>query len=364
MKISMFLPDLRGGGVERIRLVLAYEFARLGHDVEFVLMQARGELLDEAKASFPVVDLATPRARSVPLALARYLRGRRPSSLLAAMWPLTVIAPLAQRLSGHRCKVVVSEHAILSGEYGDWGMSHRALMTLSTRIGYRLADRRVGVSEGVAADMAVLSGMRNSAFDVIYNPVRPRQEPGRTATDNAERLWSVPKGVRILTVGTLKRVKNHQLLLRAFAQLNRSEARLMFVGDGPERESLLLLARDLGVDQRVVFAGFHHDPTPFYTSADLFVLSSNYEGFGNVIVEALACGLPVVSTNCPSGPSEILDGGQYGTLVPVGDVNSLAEGLKNSLSSKISSEKLKQRAAHFRPQVAADKYLKFLSGRN
>ena len=359
-RFSVLLPDLRGGGAERVNLDLAHEFARVGHEVEFVLRQARGELLEEARASFPVVDLGAPRVRFVPRVLARYLRHRRPDALLAAMWPLTVIAPIAQRLSGHRCKVLVSEHGILSAQYRDWGAAHRLLLRSSTGLGYRLADRRVGVSAGVADDMAALSTMRNDAFDVIYNPVPPRPNPDPAALDIADRLWSGPAGARILTVGTMKTVKNHSLLLRAFARLNRPDARLMFVGDGAGREALLSLARELGVAERVILAGFRPDPTPFYKTADLFVLSSDYEGFGNVIVEAMACGTPVVSTDCPAGPGEILDRGRYGTLVPVGDVESLTEGIQDSLAAPMPKDVLKQRAGHFSPQRAAKKYLELL----
>lgn len=360
MKISVLLPDLRGGGVERIRIVLADEFAAQGHSVEFVLMQARGDLLAEAQSRHSVVDLHCRRARSLPRALAHYLREARPDALLAAMWPLTVMAPLARRLSGHRCKVVVSEHGILSAQYREWGSLHRLLLRASTGFGYRLADHRVGVSIGVARDMASLSAMRKNAFTTIYNPVPPRAAPMTDALDLADRLWSGPAGARIVTVGTMKAVKNHPLLLRAFAQIDRPDARLMFVGDGAGREALVSLAQELGIAERVIFAGFHLDPTPFYKTADLFVLSSDYEGFGNVIVEALASGTPVVSTDCPSGPAEILENGKYGRLVPVRDEQALAAAMQEALAAPHDAAVLKQRASDFAPAIAARRYLELL----
>lgn len=358
--IAILLPNLRGGGAEHIQITLAHEFARAGHEVEFVLMQAGGELLEEARESFSVVDLNCPRARNLPRVLSRYLRQHRPDALLAAMWPLTVIAPISARLSGHRCKVLVSEHGILSAQYRDWGRAHRAALPSSMALGYRLAHSRVAVSAGVAADIAALSGLRRNAFDVIHNPVPPRPEPSKQAIRDVEALWSGSKGARIVTVGKMKAVKNHPLLLRAFARLDRSDARLMFVGGGPGRDALLSLACELGVAERVIFAGFHPDPTPFYQTADLFVLSSDYEGFGNVIVEALACGTPVVSTNCPSGPAEILENGKYGRLVPVRDAHALGDAMQQALAARHDPALLKQRASDFAPAIAAKRYLELL----
>ncbi|SFQ62869.1 Glycosyltransferase involved in cell wall bisynthesis [Roseivivax halotolerans] len=359
-RISILLPDLRGGGAERISIVLAHEFARAGHQVEFVLRQARGELLDEARQSFSVVDLDTARVRSVLRKLVTYLRQRQPDVLLAAMWPLTCIAPVASRLAGLRCKVLVSEHGILSAQYKDWGAAHRIALRATTGLGYRLAHRRIGVSDGVARDMAGLSSMAPDRFDTIYNPVPPRAEPSEAAIAAAEALWNAPPGQRLVTVGTMKAVKNHPLLLRAFAQLPRPGARLMFVGDGSERDALVSLAQELGVADRVIFAGFHPDPSPFYRTADLFALSSNYEGFGNVIVEALSCGTPVVSTDCPSGPNEILEGGRYGRLVPVGDEQALAQAMSDALAAPVDRDALIQRAADFAPAIAAQGYLALL----
>ncbi|MCC5966654.1 MAG: glycosyltransferase [Natronohydrobacter sp.] len=360
MRIQTLLPDLRGGGAERVNLDLAHEFARAGHEVAFVLMQARGELLDEAKAAFPVHDLGCTRARQVPRALARHLRRHRPDALLAAMWPLTVVAPLAVRLSRHRCKVLVSEHNTLSVQYREHGMWHRMAMRGSMAVGYRFAQCRVGVSAGVVADISALSRMGQVAFNVVHNPVAPRPKPSELARRDADALWSGPPGARFVTVGSMKAQKNHPLLLRAFARLDRPDARLMFVGDGAGRNALLALARELGVADRVILAGFHSDPTPFYQTADVFVLCSDYEGFGNVIVEALAQGLPVVSTDCPSGPAEILENGRFGRLVPVGDAPALAQAMEAALNAPADREALIRRAADFAPEIAAQRYLNVL----
>lgn len=359
--ISILLPNLSGGGVERIRLVLAHEFVRMGHDVEFVLRQAKGELLQEAEAAFPVIDLQNPRTHKLPVVLADYLRKRRPDALLAAIWPLTVLAPIACRLSGHRCPVVVSEHNTLTIQHRDRGWAHRTAMRGSMALGYRLANARVGVSKGVAKDISDLSGLPLGAFSVIYNPVPPRPIPGLDVLKRAEGLWPASAGARVVTVASMKAQKNLPLLLHAFARLQRVDACLMLVGDGVMRTDLEQLANTLGIVNQVVFAGFQDDPTPFYHSADVFVLSSDYEGFGNVIVEALACGTPVVSTDCPSGPAEILEGGKYGSLVPVGDEAALAEAMASALERKHDGAMLRARAEMFKPQVTAAEYLTLLS---
>ena len=142
--------------------------------------------------------------------------------------------------------------------------------------------------------------------------------------------------------------------------LARPDARLVLLGQGQNEAMLRALADELGIADRVIFAGFHPDPSPFYATADLFVLSSDYEGFGNVIVEALSFGLPVVSTDCPSGPAEILGNGRWGRLVPVGDAAALAGAMREALASPVDREALKRRAADFSPEIAARKYLDLL----
>ncbi|WP_370402016.1 glycosyltransferase [Sulfitobacter sp. JB4-11] len=358
--VALLLPNLRPGGAERVCLDLAHEFQKLGYQVEFVLLQARGELLAEVQRNFKVVDLNCDRARALPLKLWRYLRDRKPDALIAAMWPLTVIAPLAAAASGGNTKVLISEHNTLSIQYRNLHRSEALIMHALMYALYPLASARIGVSRGVVKDIARLSMLSPMKFTVIHNPVQSGPTPEDVEQRHADSLWLSPNGNRIIAVGSLKDQKNHPLLLSAFAKLNQPDAQLMIVGDGALRPSLEQHAANLNIADRVIFAGYQPDPTPFYHSADLFVLSSNYEGFGNVIVEALSCGTPVVSTNCPSGPAEILEDGRWGTLTPVGDADALAAAMQSSLDKSHDTEALKRRAADFAPEIAARKYLQAL----
>ena len=359
-RIALLLPDLRGGGAERVMLDLAHEFVRAGHDVEFVLMNASGHFLPNALQDSSVVDLSVTRIREVPGRLVRYLRGRKPDALIANMWPLTSMSVVSQALSGRGCKLLLLEHCVLSQQYASWGIAHGLLMKFSLTLTHRFADTIAAVSEGAAADLAALARLPIERISVLPNPIPKKARPSEEQRKAAETLWNSASGQRILAVGSLKNEKNYFVLLRAFALLGRFEARLMFVGDGELQQDLLSLAKLLGVADQVIFAGFHFDPAPFYATADLFVLSSDYEGFGNVIVEALSFGLPVVSTDCPSGPAEILDHGRYGRLVPVGDATALAAAIDSALKEPVDRDALIGRAADFAPELAARKYLDLL----
>lgn len=356
-RISVLLPDLRAGGAERLHVHLAREWLRLGLDVEFVLRQARGELLGQIPDGARIVDLSASRVRQSIWPLCAYLRERQPQALLAAMWPLTVVAPLAARLGGFRGRIIVSEHAQQSLSYLRRGKGHNTLMVASMRALYPWADARIAVSEGVANDMARLSGLPRRDIEVVHNPAAV----GKVLDKDACPLpIAMGDGPLILSVGTLKLVKRQDLLIRAFARLRLTNATLCIIGEGRERARLEALVETLGLQGRVLLPGYQADTAPWYAHADLFVLSSDHEGFGNVIVEALEQGTPVVSTDCPSGPREILDNGRYGALVPVGDVDALAKAMENSLAREHDHEALKRRACDFSVDKAAAAYLEVL----
>jgi glycosyltransferase involved in cell wall biosynthesis len=326
----------------------------MGYNVDIVLMTAEGDLLSHVPDHARVVDLRVSRIRRLPLPLARYLRAERPQALLVAMWPFSVVALLAARGSFTRTRVVVSDHNMLSLSARIDPRPAKPRLRLSLPA-YRLADGIVAVSGGVAADIARLGGLPTEAIRVIYNPAAHGRELPSAATARP------PGPKRIIAVGTLKPQKDHKTLITAFARLRATTpVKLTILGDGALRAELEEHTRRLGVDGDVDLPGFIADPYPHYLASDLFVLSSRYEGFANVIVEALECGLPVVATDCRSGPSEILDGERYGRLVPVGDVRALAEAMAEALDEKPDSLHQAERARDFTAEKAARAYLELL----
>jgi len=353
--IAILLPDLRGGGVERMRIHLSRYFISRGYLVDFILMKVDGELLQSVHESVCVYDLKASRIRSVLVPLIRYLRERKPDVLLAGVWPLTIVAVLAHNLSGRFGRVVISDHSLLSPATIANSWFKRVVLRLSIALFYPLANGRIAVSEGVADDLVALGNLDKSTIAVIHNPAAV----GRSLSESPKvQPWQGFRGKRILSVGTLKPVKDHETLIRAFALLRQKVvATLVVLGDGPLRPALERLVDELDLSDSVIMPGFVPETYPWYHGADLFALSSQYEGFGNVIVEALECGLSVVSTDCPSGPREILQDGIYGRLVPVGDVAKLASAMSEVLSSRYDRDKLMDRAKAFSVEEIAQHYL-------
>jgi glycosyltransferase involved in cell wall biosynthesis len=289
------------------------------------------------------------------------LRERQPHAIQVSMWPLTIVGILAHRLARSRARVVLSDHTTLSKHFPpSQPLVHRSL-AWTVRIFYPLADARVLVSKAAADDLARLSGIDRASLQIVYNPVgTPPEGLGRDAP--IEALWG-GADKRIITVGSLKEEKNHRLLIRSFAAaFAGGTAKLMILGEGALRRELETLAGELGVGGQVLLPGFAANPWPYYAAADLFVLSSDYEGFPLVLIEALRSGLPIVSTDCESGPREILEGGSYGTLVPVGDAQALARALSEALASQHDPQALRARAEMLSGQSTSDRYLELMSG--
>lgn len=360
MLILQVLPNLAGGGAERVAINLSTSWASSGHQVEFLLMELRGELLKTLSKNVIVHELNCERFRQSPLPLARFLRQRQPDVTLVHMWPLTSAAVLAWRLAGKPGKLFICEHTALS-EHVKRDSMPLAMVQLALRLTHRTATGVVTVSTGVAKDLAQLAGMSVQRVEVIHNPVvaaelaGPSQQPDIQILNN---LWRGLFRTHLVSVGSLSARKNYQLLLQAFAHVAPElDAALVILGEGNLRAILEQQVYELGLQGRVVMPGFHADPTPWYQAADLFVLSSDYEGLPTVLIEALACGTPVVSTDCPHGPAEILEQGRYGELVPVGDVFALSDGIRRALSRPWNREALQRRAQDFSIPKQAQAYL-------
>lgn len=367
--LALFVSGLSGGGVPRVMLNLARAIARRGHRVDVVTPRPEGPL----RALFPgearLVPLvgwpsrlpwvAGKRRRQVVAAipaLVRYLRRERPAALLAADHWVNFSAVVARALAGVPTRVAVSQHTHLSRH----AQARPIVRWLVPRL-YPRADAIVAVSRGVADDLAVDAGIPRERITVIYNPV-VTPEIGALAEAPVEHPWLAPGAPPVvLGAGRLVKQKDFPTLLRAFARVRaQRNVRLVVLGEGSRRADLERQARELGVADDVSLPGFVANPYAHMARAGLFVLSSAWEGFGNVLVEALACGCPVVSTDCPSGPAEILEGGAYGRLVPVGDDAALASAMLATLDTPPPAARLQARAADFTVERAARSYLALL----
>lgn len=358
-RIAVVLPDLGGGGAERLHLNLARAWSAKGMHVDFVLMRASGALRALVPASVGVIDLQVGRIRSAFNPLRSYLAQRRPDVTLAAMWPLTSLTALAWTAAGSPGRLFLSDHTQLSISRVHETRSPLWAMRASLASTYRLATGVVAVSQGVKNDLCSLGALPEDHVRVIYNPAAV--ETVLVSRSDGQGLWQPSAKRRILTAGSLKEQKDHRTLIRAFAALPLDlGAELVILGDGPLMAELAALVVELGLQGRVRLPGFTADPYGWFRSADLFVLSSRWEGFANVIVEALSYGLPVVSTECDSGPSEILAHGRYGRLVPVRDAVALARAIQLALSESAPREALFRRSRDFTVEKISAQYLDFM----
>jgi len=357
--ISIFLPSLRGGGAERVMLYLAWGFVERGYEVEFVLAKRVGTHLSEVPKNIKVVDLKAGRVlKSLP-PLVRYLRRSQPAALLSAMDHSNIVALWAKRLSRVPARVVVSVHNTLSMSVKHSNGRGR-LIPYIARWCYGWADGVVAVSRGVADDLSNTIGLAREKIRVIYNPVIV-PELFELAKEPVEHRWfRAGEPPVVLSAGRLTAQKDYPTLLRAFSLVIRAHPmRLVILGEGEERAGLEAMVRDLALEDVVSLPGFAKNPYAYMSKAKMFVLSSVWEGFGNVLVEAIAVGTPVISTDCPSGPAEILEGGKWGRLVPVGDIEALACAMELTLDDPASPD-VGLRAQDFDADVAVESYLRIL----
>ncbi len=343
--VAFFMHDLSGGGVERMRLRLAAGLAAHGHAVTLIVQSARGALLAEIPPGIDLVDLANPHTWSAVRPLAAVLRKRRPDILVSSLDHNNIAALCARILAGGTTRVVICQHNALSAEAAT-GWRYRAVPFLYRALA-RWADGIVAVSQGVADDLAKTAHLPRARINVIYNPITSDADSRRGAAPPHPWLAN-PAIPAFLFVGRLVAQKDPFLLLRAFAlRLRAGDARLILLGEGPLLSALQRAASDLDIGHAVHFAGFVADPKPWMTHASALVLSSRHEGFGNVIVEAFFCGTPVIATDCPFGPGEILAGGRFGWLVPVGDAAALAAAMADNARASFSAARLLARAQGF-----------------
>lgn len=363
-KIALYIPSMSGGGVEKVMLALANGLVEKGLNVDLVLNEAKGPYIKDISHKINIIELKTSRAITTVIPLAQYIRKNKPDTVLSAMNYINIITIFATKLSLTKTRVVLSEHAHLSASLIQMknpfiGRMFKILMKLT----YTHADAIIAVSNNVADDLSNQLSIARKKIITIYNPIVSSSilEKRNETIDNLSLIS--PSEKTIISVGRLANEKNFPMLIKAFHEVQKKvDSRLVILGEGYAENELKNLVVQLNLIDKVTFTGFIDNPYALMARADVFVLSSNHEGFGNVLVEAMACGTAVISTDCAGGPNEILEGGKWGVLVPVGDIDSLSKAIIDALTipSHISSKDLEQRASVFSVDNAVNSYLEVL----
>lgn len=373
--LALLISGLSAGGVQRSMLSLAHGLAERGHRVDLVVPKAEGVFRSQVSPLVRLVNIEhwwmrlpfvgwwkRTRALVSSPALARYLRREQPEVLLSASHYVNLAAIWGRHLAGTGTPLVISQRTQLSRAISNAVFpGGRPLLGLMARRFYPSADSIVAVSDGVAEDLARLAGLPRKRIRTIHNPV-VTEDLEQLAAEPLDHPWFAPEGPPVvLGVGRLAAQKDFPTLLRAFAQVRaKRDARLVILGEGRKRRQLETLAASLGIKQDIDLPGFAENPFRYMARAAVFVLSSGYEGLPGVLIQAMACGCPVVSTDCPSGPREILQDGAQGPLVPVGDDRAMADAILAALKTPPGREKLKARAGDFSLDHAVDQYLDVL----
>ncbi|WP_415356751.1 glycosyltransferase [Halioglobus sp. Uisw_031] len=394
-KIAVLLPSLEGGGAERSMLNLATGFLAKGREVDIVLCQAKGAFLDEIPAGATMIELEATgglrarwiiarsnlqdffvRLRPVLLAkktapevarirsLQRYIVASQPDVILSALPYANLSAIWAKELSGSRVPVIVSERIALSSYCAAPSNSRkwrwRYLPELVRRT-YPKANRVVAVSDHVADELITTIGLHQDSVITVHNPVVDDNLRTRAQQPLEHPWFAQDEPPVILAAGRFTEQKDFATLIRAFAAVRADrEARLVILGEGRLRDDLEQLVCTLGIQADVYMPGFVENPFQYMARASVLVLSSAYEGLPGVLIQALACGCPVVSTDCPGGSSEILEDGNYGALVSIGNADEMAKAVLAELDDPTPREILLRRAEDFSVERAVNNYLALL----
>ncbi len=355
-RIALFVPTLGGGGAERVMVTLANALAERRFAVDFVLWTEGGPFRSLLSANVNVVALGTYNPLKLVFGFARFLKTYKPEVVISALFVGNIIAALAKAACRSRTHLILTEHVPI-GTYlqNELRLLRRLCVPPLMRSTYLAAQDIVAVSRGAAQALAPVLGKTTSKrITVIYNPIDLTRIGAMAAVDDKIASWNVPT---IINVGRLIEQKDQQTLIRAFAKVHsRRPCQLVILGEGEKRATLAALAQKLGVGSDVLMPGFIANPYSWMRKSAVFVLSSKFEGLPTALIEAMQCGIPVISADCPSGPAEILEDGQWGKLFRPGDIDALASAIEDALDGKLVAD-VRQRAADFSIDTAVSRYV-------
>jgi glycosyltransferase involved in cell wall biosynthesis len=358
-RIALFIPSLRGGGAERVTVLLANGLVRRGVDIDLVVCEAGGVYQNDLDSSVRLVNLNVSRVAFSIIPLIKYFRDVKPYAIVSAMGYANVACIFSKLLARSKSKLLAVEHNSLAKE-AKRGKKSFFLLKLM-RLLYPYADEIAAVSSGAADDLSNAVGLNRDKIKVLFNPV-VSDSIAQKASEAVDEEWFLESNRPVfLAVGRLTLQKDFDTLIRAFKSVCLNiPARLIILGEGEMRSELEALIEKNDLNDCVKMPGFVTNPFSYIKRSSAFVLSSRWEGLPTVLIEAMACGTPVIATDCHAGPTEILEDGRWGHLVPVGDVNALCRAMIATIAEECHPD-VEKRAQDFNVEKSVTEYLKILA---
>jgi glycosyltransferase involved in cell wall biosynthesis len=361
-KITFFLASLEGGGIQKATMRLIQEFIKKNIQVALVAVNAHGHVRNEIPEGCSVIDLKRVKTRYAFFRLIRYLLGEKPLITISSQTHLNFLIIVARLLTGYPKHLIVREHITFNTEIAADKKIQERLRPWMIRLFYPLASRFVTVSADSAKSIHKYAGYKKE-IRVIQNGLNINSIHSMSNQPSMHPWLNGSKNVKlIIGMGRLSLQKNFSDLLKAFSLLkNKQDYRLIILGEGPELEKLMQASRDLHIQDYVDFPGFVENPYSILARADVFVLSSKWEGFANVIIEALACGVPIVATNCPGGPSDILENKSFAKIVPMSDPSAMSNAIEEMITVRKNKEEIIELARMYDIQEIAQQYIDLIN---
>lgn len=353
-KIFIILPDLRIGGAEKNSVFIANELIEKGNEVIFLLQNNLNNYKNLLNKNIQIISLNQKRIRSLFIPLLKLFKSHKPDVIITSMWPLTSISILSSLFAFIKMKILIVEHVPIFTSYKHETKSSKLTIKFFMKYTYKFADKIICVSNGIKNEIIRETLINKEKFKVIYNPVVNHNFVPQVKSSNRIK--------RVLTVGSLKYAKNHELLIKSFFYLSKQiNVELTIVGEGELKDELLKLISKLNLSTKVTILNFQEDISKYYLNSDVFVLTSRWEGLGNVIIESLSYGIPVVSTDCPYGPREILgDDSNIGILINSNNPKKISDNIFYCLNKNYDRNKIIEYSKKFTIKNQVNKYINLI----
>ncbi len=360
MKVTFFTARYSHSGVPLAQIRLAKLFQKKGYEIDFIFGYVPDDMNMPILKNMNVINFNKPRVYKLFRKIFKYLVKNKPDVIISAEDHLNAVVLLCARVSGSKAKISVSSRVTPFDTYSNKIFTKRWFLKYFMQFVESRANALVCVSKDMVKQYKTI--FKNSRHQCIYNVVYDNSSQSRMS-ENVDESWLVNKEIPvIISAGRLAPEKGLLDLILAIKELSKSrEVRLLMLGEGPMRKEIEALIKKENLNEVIKLIGFQENPLKFYSKSDVFILSSYVEGLPNVLIEAMMCGCTPVSTNCPTGPEEVLQKEKFGYLVPVHDPIEMAKGIGRALDEPIPVEILAEGVKNFTEDAVFKKYQEALN---